>query len=225
MSILYFSFAAVKRQTCACCLKMWFSALGNSLCQSRMIVISVKSLIQVCLHSYICHCHFEINHLLYSCNNAGFHFVGRVPSSSSSSAPGYISLDSGEGTVIFIRVLIKCKDDFPKHGSHDSALEKVRLKLLKMDICTTTELIRTKRKNLLCQHRRNTRENKMDHEYFIPCSVITGTLGEDVVKETKFDPDGIVNSDMESDSEETEGNKQMLKFCKGERCVFSAGYT
>lgn len=127
-----------------------------------------------------------------------------------------IPLDSREGTVIFIRALIKCRQDFPKHGGHENALEIiVRRKLVNMNICSSIEQLRSKRKNLLGRHKKNTRDGKTDHEFHVPCCVINGTLSEAAVKGTEFDPDGIIDS-TEPDNAETIKSRQLLKFCKGE---------
>ena len=129
-------------------------------------------------------------------------------------SPSTINIDSPEGMLLYLRLLIKYRDKFPKSKCHDSVYDSLRGKLVKLGVCTTVENLRNKRRLLRDQHRRHSRDKKTDHEYYVACCVIFDGDSMDKVKDTRFDPEGDLDSD--SDTEETLRNRELLKFSKGE---------
>jgi hypothetical protein len=146
------------------------------------------------------------NHIL--CCFSLFCYLDQLPDST-------VSLESDEGTKIFLKLLMKVKHLFPKCGTHDAGFERLQKELVKKGVLSAVSALHTKRGNLQKQYRRHLKKENHRYQYLIPCKVIFDGASLELARGTEFEC-AETSDDSENETINDTSNTELLaKFCKG----------
>lgn len=107
-----------------------------------------------------------------------------------------ISLESDDGSVIFIKLLVKHKNSFPKSGCFDTILGKIRLVLVRKNVIATLAAVRDFRERLRNSYTKCKKKGKNNCKHYAALNVAFGEASADSLKGTMYDPSG---DDLEFD--------------------------
>ena len=108
-------------------------------------------------------------------------------------------------------MLVRHRDDFPKSGSHDVVLEKIRDNMLKKGVQYSLAEIRSRRQCLQKQHRIRKRDGNDSHPLHVPCTVVFDGGNKSLLQGTSYDP----GEEEEDGDKENDLSSEVLKFSKG----------
>ncbi|KAK3916990.1 Golgi reassembly-stacking protein 2 [Frankliniella fusca] len=117
-----------------------------------------------------------------------------------------MTLTDDEGLHTYLKLLVKHRNDFPKHGSHDETLKMLLPKLAKKGVCATVSELRVKKTRLREKFNIYKRMNRKDKELFLPLNVIFGNGDVTKLEGTRWqcsDEESEQEDEVDEDDERT----------------------